>query len=143
MTIKEVLSALKRDEAVVVGDTTFEPRGVDAVTLETGETVYWARKGDGTWLSIDPASDEIILFEDIDEEIEPEDETVVYGGADYEFSYEGTATLTGDEGDETVLRFREFESGSGEIIRITENESTGDTTASVGAKLTEDELQSA
>lgn len=143
MTIKEVLSALKRDQAVVVGDTTFEPRGVDDVTLETGETVYWAKKGDGSWLSIDPESEEIILFENIDEELEPEDDTVVYGGEDYEFSYEGTATVVGEEGDETVYNFREFESPSGEIIRLMENESTGDIVASIGAKLTEDELQPA
>lgn len=141
MTIKEALSALKRDEDIVVGDTTFTARELHEVVLETGEKVYWAKKGDGTWLSIDPAGDEIILFEDLDEELEPEDETVVYGGEDYEFSYEGTATMTGDEGDETVITFREYESPSGEIIRMMESESTGDTSIAVGGKLTEDELQ--
>lgn len=141
MTIKEAISALKRDEAIVVGDTTFEPRELHQVTLETGETVYWARTASGSWLSLDPASDEIILFEDIDETLEPEDETVVYGGEDYEFSYEGTATITGEEGDETVTTFREYESPSGELIRLLENESTGDITTSIGGKLTEDELQ--
>lgn len=143
MTIKEVLEALKNDCPVVVGDTTFEPRGLDELTLETGDFVYWASKQDGTWLSIDPASDEIIMFEDIDEELEPEDDTVVYGGEDYEFSYEDTATLKSDDGEESVMRFREFESGGGDIIRITESESTGDIRISVGAKLTEEDLQPA
>lgn len=143
MTIDEVLSALKSDSAVVVGDTTFEPRGVDSVTLETGETVYWAHEGDGSWLSIDPSSDEIILFEDIDEELEPEDETVVYGGEDYEFSYEGTATIKSEDGEEVTMGFREYESAGGDIIRLTDSESTGDKKVSVGTKLTEDELQPA
>lgn len=143
MTIKEVLEALKNDSPVVVGDTTFEPRGLDELTLETGDFVYWASKQDGTWLSIDPVSDEIIMFEDIDEELEPEDDTVVYGGEDYEFSYEDTATLKSEDGEETVMRFREFESSGGDIIRITESESTGDIRISVGAKLTEEDLQSA
>lgn len=143
MTIKEVLEALKNDCPVVVGDTTFEPRGLDELTLETGEPVYWASKADGMWLSIDPSSDEIVMFEDIEEELEPEDDTVVYGGEDYEFSYEDTATLKSDEGEETVLRFREFESADGDIIRMTENESTGDIRVSLGTKLTEDDLQPA
>ncbi len=143
MTINEVLEALQNDCAVVVGDSTFDPRGLDAVTLETGETVYWAYEKDGSWLSIDPSGEEIILFEDIDEELEPEDDVVVYGGEDYEFSYEGTATITSEDGEETVMTFREFESPEGEIIRLTESESTGDTRVSVGTKLTEDELQPA
>lgn len=141
MTIKEALSALKRDEAIVVGDTTFTPRELHEVVLETGEKVFWAKTRDGSWLSIDPASDEIIMFEDMDEEIEVEDETVVYGGEDYEFSYEGTATMTGDEGDEISISFREYESPSGEIIRMMENESNGDKRNAMGAKITEDELQ--
>lgn len=143
MTIKEVLAALKEECPVVIGDTTFEPRGMDKLTLEAGEFVYWATKGDGTWLSIDPQSDEIILFEDINEELEPEDDTVVYGGEDYEFSYEDSATMKSDDGEEAVLHFREFESSGGDIIRITENENTGDTRYSLGTKLTEDDLQPA
>lgn len=141
MTISEVLEALKNDSPIVVGDTTFETRGLDVLTLATGESVYWASKRDGTWLSIDPSSEEIIMFEEIEEELEPEDDTVVYGGEDYEFSYEDTATLKNDEGEETVLRFREFESADGDIIRMTENESTGDVRVSLGTKLTEDDLQ--
>lgn len=141
MTIEEVLEALQNDCPVVVGDTTFEPTGVDAIILETGEKVYWAHEGDGSWLSIDPSSDELILFEDIDEELEPEDDVIVYGGEDYEFSYEGTATMKSEEGEEISMSFREFESPAGEIIRLTSSESTGDTKISLGTKLTEDELQ--
>ncbi len=143
MTITEVVNALQNDQAIVVGDTTFQPRGFDAVTLETGETVYWAVAKSGNWLSIDPAADEIMLFEDIDEELEPEDDTVVYGGEDYEFSYEGSATVKNDDGEDVTMTFREFESSAGEIIRLTDNENAGEKKVSVGAKLTEDELQMA
>ncbi len=143
MTIPEVLDALQSDVPVVVGDKTFEPRGLDEVMLETGEAVYWAHEKNGMWLSIDPASDEIILFEDIDEELEPEDDTVVYGGEDYEFSYEGTATMKSEDGEESSMSFREYESPSGDLIRITQEQATGDTRNSLGTKLTEDDLQSA
>ncbi len=143
MTIKEVLVSLQNDSPVVVGDKTFVPHTVEKITLESGEAVYWAVKKDGTWMSVDPASDEIIMFEDIDEEMEPEDDTVVHGGADYEFSYEDTATMKSEEGEDTVLHFKEFESASGDIIRLTESEATGDVRVSLGTKVTEDELQEA
>jgi hypothetical protein len=143
MTITEVVDALKNDQAIVVGDTTFQPRGFDPVRLETGETVYWAVAKSGNWLSIDPAADEIIMFEDIDEELEPEDDTVVYGGQDYEFSYEGSATVKSEDGEDITMIFREFESSTGDLIRLTDNENANEKKVSVGSKLTDDELQMA
>ncbi|HCC83894.1 TPA: hypothetical protein DEP96_03525 [Candidatus Uhrbacteria bacterium] len=143
MTISEVVEALQNDQAIVVGDTTFQPRGFDAVRLETNETIYWAVAKSGNWLSIDPEADEIIMFEDIDEELEPEDDTVVYGGQDYEFSYEGSATMKSEDGEDITLTFQEFESSTGYLIRLTDNENAGEKKVSVGSKLTEDELQMA
>ncbi len=143
MTISEVVEALQNDQAIVVGDTTFQPRGFDAVRLETNETIYWAVAKSGNWLSIDPEADEIIMFEDIDEELEPEDDTVVYGGQDYEFSYEGSATMKSEDGEDITLTFQEFESSTGDLIRLTDNENAGEKKVSVGSKLTEDELQMA
>lgn len=143
MTISEVVDALQNDQAIVVGDTTFQPRGFDAVRLETNETIYWAVAKSGNWLSIDPEADEIIMFEDIDEELEPEDDTVVYGGQDYEFSYEGSATMKSEDGEDITLTFQEFESSTGDLIRLTDNENAGEKKVSVGSKLTEDELQMA
>lgn len=143
MTISEALSAFKENGAVVVGDKTFTPKHIDAIRLESGETVYWVFDGDGTWLSLDPHSEEAILFEDLNEELEPEDDTVVYGGEDYEFSYEDVAVGTTHDNDETRLTFREFESSGGDIIRLTENTETADVKVSQGSKLTEDDLQRA
>ena len=142
MHIAEALEKLQKEEPIVVRDRTFEPRGLDEVILDTGETVYWAHSKDGTWLSIDPEGEEIIFFEDLDEELEPEDEIVVYGGADYEFSYEGKITLLQEDGG-TILTFREYEGPSTAIVRIMEDEGTGDMTYSYGKKLTEEELQGA
>lgn len=142
MKISEALDLLENDQAIVVRDKTFNPRGVDAVSLETGETVYWVHSREGIWLSLDPEGEEIILFEDIDEELEPEDDIVVYGGEDYEFSYEGTATMSAEDGGK-VMTFKEFEDSSGEIIRIMEEESTGDISSAYGTKLTEEDLQEA
>lgn len=141
MTIAEALSRVQQEQPIVVRDKTFEPTRADEIVLESGETVFWVRAKDGTWLSLDQEGEEVIQFEDIDEELEPEDEIVVYGGQDYEFSYESKITLLTDDGG-TMMMMREFE-GPSAIIRLIEDESTGDTTASYGRKINEEELQEA
>ena len=142
MTIAEVLSALQNDRPVVVRDKTFSAASLDELKLDTHETVYWAHGREGLWLSIDPGSEEIKLFEEINEELEPEDDTVVYRGDDYEFSYEGTATIKDDDTG-GAMAFREFESADGDIVRITQYEATGDVVISVGTVITEEEIQEA
>lgn len=141
MTIAEALKKLQEEQAIIVRDKTFEPQRADEIVLESGEGVFWVHAKDGTWLSLDPEGEEVIQFEDIDEELEPEDDIVVYGGQDYEFSYESKVTLLTDDGG-TIMMMREFE-GPSAIIRLIEDESTGDTIASYGRKVNEEELQEA
>lgn len=141
MTIAEALKKVQEEQSIIVRDKTFEPTRADEIVLESGETVFWVRAKDGTWLSLDPEGEEVIQFEDIDEEMEPEDDIVVYGGQDYEFSYESKVTLLTDDGG-TIMMMREFE-GPSAIIRLIVDESTGDTTASYGRKVNEEELQEA
>lgn len=141
MTIAEALRKVQQEQSIIVRDKTFEPTRADEIVLESGETVFWVRAKDGTWLSLDPEGEEVIQFEDIDEEMEPEDDILVYGGQDYEFSYESKVTLLTDDGG-TIMMMREFE-GPSAIIRLIVDESTGDTTASYGRKVNEEELQEA
>lgn len=143
MKISQALELMKEDEPVVVRDKTVHPRGVEEVILETGERVYWVYTKEGMWLSLDPQGEEIMLFEDLDEELEPEDDTVVYGGEDYEFSYEGNARIEDEDGEGTMVMFKEYESADGEVLRIMEDESTGDMSYAYGVKLTEEDLQEA
>lgn len=142
MNIPEALELLKNDEPIVVRDMTFSPRGVDEVTLDTGESVFWVRGSEGMWLSIDPEGEEVWLFEDLEEEFEPEDDTVVYGGEDHEFSYEAKATILEEDGG-TILSFKDYEGPTGKIVRIMEDESTGDLSFAYGMQITEEELQGA
>lgn len=142
MTIAEVVSALQNDQLIVVRDKTFKVSTLEEIVLDTGETVFWAHARDGLWLSVDPGSEEIKMFEDIDEELEPEDDTLVYGGDDYEFSYEGSATLKDDEAGGAIT-FREYENANGNIVRVTEYEATADVMTAYGNVLTEEEIQEA
>ena len=142
MTIAEVISALQNDATIVVRDKTFELRTLETAILDTGENVYWAYGSDGMWLSIDPGSEEIMQFEDLDEELEPEDDTVVYWGDDYEFTYEGSATLKDDE-TAAMYTFREFENTEGRRIRLTADEGNSTTSVAFGSLVTEEEIQEA
>ncbi len=142
MTIAEVISALQQGAAIVVRDKTFELKTLETAILDTGENVYWAYAKDGMWLSIDPGSEEIVQYEDLNEELEPEDDTVVYGGDDYEFSYEGAATLKDDE-TAAMFTFREFENSEGRRIRITVDEANTETSVAIGSLVTEEEIQEA
>lgn len=142
MTIDEIFSEVQAKRDVVVRDKTFHPRSFETAILDTGEAIYWVYGQDGMWLSLDPGGEEILQFEDINEELEPEDDTVVYGGDDYEFSYEGSATLKDDDS-AAIYRFREFENGDGKRIRITEDEGSGDKSIAFGAVVTEEEIQEA
>ncbi len=142
MMISEIVAALQADSGIIVRDKTFHVRSLETAVLDTGENVFWAYGDAGMWLSVDPGSEEIMQFEDIDEELEPEDDVVVYGGNDYEFSYEGSAALKDDETATTYV-FREFENSDGRRIRLTTDEGNGDTTVSFGMVVTEEEIQEA
>ncbi len=142
MKLSAALDLVQNDLPLVVRDKTFAPRGIEEAKLETGESVYWVYTKDGMWLSFDPDGEEIILFEDIDEELEPEDDTVVYQGEDYEFSYEGIAKVDDDDGG-TTTNFKDYENGDGDLVRIMEDDSTGDKSYAYGIKITEEDLQEA
>lgn len=142
MKLSAALDLVQNDLPIVVRDKTFTPRGVDEARLDTGESIYWVYTKDGMWLSFDPESDEIILFEDINEELEPEDETVVYQGEDYEFSYEGVIRVDDDDGG-TTTNFKDYQNTDGDVVRIMEDDATGDKSYAYGVKITEEDLQEA
>ena len=142
MTIDEIIAEVREKHDVVVRDKTFHPRTCETAVLDTGEHVYWVYGQDGMWLSLDPGGEEILQFEEINEELEPEDDVVVYGGDDYEFSYEGSATIKDDD-TAALFRFREFENTNGMRLRLTEDEASGDKTVSFGFVVTEEEIQEA
>jgi hypothetical protein len=142
MDIAAALELLQADEPILVRGRTFEPRTIDPMSLDTGETLFWVYSKDGTWMSIDPEGEEVIFFEDVEEELEPEDDMVVYQGTDYELSYEGVAIPKEVEGS-AGFAVRDYESSKGDIVRLIEDSATSDVTGAHGRKVTEDVLQEA
>ena len=143
MTIQEALDHLQNEQALLVNNFTFEPDTIDHAILTTGDSIYWIRNDSGRWLSVDVASDELILFEDVEEEVEPGEGLVVLRNKDYEFSSEGSGRLVDEEGVELeTMSFKDYEA-EGEVVRITESDVTGDRTVSIGLVIADDEVSQA
>ncbi|MCH8049778.1 hypothetical protein IH979_03680 [Patescibacteria group bacterium] len=141
MNITEALENLQDDRPIIVGDKTITPDKIDEIRLETGERVFWIRSEDHLWLSIDPNSEEVILFHDIDEMFDKNEDSHFYANDDYEFSYEAVATVIDEDGEEEPLRLKEYEERGGKVLRITEFSVSGDIVNSIGRKVPEEELQ--
>lgn len=143
MNVKDILELLQDDKEVVVAGKTFEPTAFDEVRLETGESIYWVRDGAGVWLSVDPESEEVILFDDIEGDFDPSEDALIYNGEDFEFSYEGDGKFTEDGEELDKVLFRDYEGPDGRIIRLAESMANNEVTASLGRKVPEEELQAA
>ncbi len=141
MRVQEILEVINKFDPVVIGGKTFEPVTIDQVILETGESVYWAHASDGRWVSIDPESEEVIAFSDIEEDIANSKDVVLYAGDEYEFSYDSSARVRDEDGEEELVSWREYEAANGSLLRVMASEVTGDDVVSIGEKIPEDLLQ--
>lgn len=145
MNVQSALDALLSGNPIVVAGKTFTPTQFEKIHLETGETQYWVHGEGHVWLAIDAEAEEVLIFEDIDEEVEVVDDVVPHGGEDFELSLEQKAKVI-DEDDEQLdkVEFRDFESTRGQILRLSEFEVSEDTVdVALGQVVTEEELQEA
>lgn len=130
---------------LMIANEPFTFAGKATVELDGGAARYWLFSADGGMLSLSPSDEELVHYRKVDEQIEPENETIGYHGHDYEFTYEDGGTVTQVEGDVQVesderYGFTEYESDDGELIRLVRNENTGDTMAFVGSVVSEDDV---
>ena len=143
MEVSEAAQRLMQDEPIVVAGKTFEPTSIEELKLETGEMMYWIMDGADVWLSLDVGSEEIILFSEIEGEFDPTEDTVVYSGEDYEFTYEGEGILLEDGEEVDRIFFRDYEGSTGRTLRVAEYAVNSEISASLGQKLPDDDLQEA
>ena len=141
MHVEEALAQLKKFDPIVILGKTFEPQTIDQVRLESGENVFWIHASEGSWISVDPESEEVISFFNIDEELSGGKEVKLYAGEEYEFSYESSAKVVDEEGDQETVSFRDYESSEGAILRIMQFEVSGDRVVAVGQMISEEMLQ--
>ena len=143
MTINDLLS-LELGDAVSVFNVPFTYVGRSEVTLDDHAKIFWLYNDDDEMLSVAPDDEELVLFEKQEDEVEPDD-SVLFHGKEYEFSYEGAGNITNIEGkaeteqDDRYL-FTEYQSAEGERLRLISNENTGETVVYLGKIVSEDDL---
>ena len=145
MNIQKALDLLLDGRPIVVSGRTFTSTKYQKIHLTTGDTQYWFHCNEPIWLSVDPDSEEVIMFEDIDEEVEAVDDVVPYGGEDHELSVEQSGKVLDEEDEQLdVVEFNDYESHRGQIIRLTEYEVSEDSVdVALGRIVTEEDLQNA
>ncbi len=141
MQVSEAIKKLQNEETILVDGKSFEPTSIEALKLDTGEMMYWVRDGGDIWLSLDPASDEVILFNEVEAEMDGEEDTVVHAGEDYEFAYAGEGKLYEEEEEVDKILFRDYEGRGGAVVRIAQYTLNGDVISSLGQKIPEEDIQ--
>ncbi|MBU1126547.1 MAG: hypothetical protein ABH826_02645 [Patescibacteria group bacterium] len=143
MQVEKAIEKFLEGESIIVAGKTFDTDTVEEIRLETGDKIYWVRDGGDLWLSVDPESEEIILFHTVEEEIDSSGDTVYFKGEDYEFEFEGIGRIL-DDGEETdEIIFRDFSGPDGEVLRAAENTVSNEIETSIGTKITDEDLQEA
>lgn len=143
MMIKDLLH-LELGESVSVFNKPFLYGGKARITLDNETKLYWFFDDEDGMLAISPEDEELYLFTQIDEELEP-DEVVLFQNKEYEFSYEDAGVVAEIEGevemeeDDRYL-FSDYQSADGEIVRLVSNENTGEAVGYVGRIVSEDDI---
>lgn len=141
----DALLTLEPDSELTISNEPFTYSGKASVTLEGGDALVWLFQADGAMLAISPSDEELMFYRQLDEALEPENETIGWQGKEYEFSYEDVGSVTDAEGDCPVdsderYGFSDYESSGGERIRLVRNDSTGDVMTFVGVVVGEEDV---
>ena len=144
MNIKRLFK-LDLGEAVNVLKKPFTCVGHSQIELDNGHRVRWFYDDEGRMLSVAPQDEEIIFFREIGDEIEPEDEIILYQGKEYKFESEDAGDVLESEGEALAeeddrFLFSDYQTHGGEIIRLVENESKGESTVYVGVYVTDEDV---
>ncbi len=143
MKISDLL-ALELGESVSVANEPFTKMGQAELKLDDGTKMFWLYDDEDHMLSVAPEEDELMLFQQIQEEIEPS-ETILFQSKEYEFSYEDGGVIKHVDGDALVEEedhnaFSDYQSKDGEIVRIITNDNSGEVMSYSGKTVSEDDL---
>lgn len=145
MTIADLLQHQEPGAEFTVFNEPFSLIGSAQVLLDGGDMRHWLFERDGGMLAVSADDEEVIAFEHIEEELEPQGDTILYSGKEYEFSYEDAGVISDDMGDipfesDDRLTFSDYESEDGQILRVITSEHTGDTIAYLGNMVVEEDI---
>lgn len=146
MNIKDLLS-LELGASVSIFNEPFAYVGHALIELDGGQKMRWIYDDNDRMLSIMPDDDELMLFEIVDDELEPDNEVILYQGKEYEFSYEDAGKVVEVEAEtateeEDRFMFADYETSGGGIVRLISNANTGESHVYWGRMVSEDDLAS-
>jgi len=143
MKISDLL-AMELGESVSIANEPFTKMGQAEIKLDDGTKMFWLYDDEDKMLSVAPEEDELMFFQQIQEELEPS-ETILFQSKEYEFSYEDGGIIKQVEGDALVEEedhnaFSDYQSKDGETVRIITNENSGEVISYSGRTVSEDDL---
>ncbi len=143
MKISDLL-AMELGESVSIANEPFTKMGQAELKLDDGTKMFWLYDDEDHMLSVAPDDEELMLFQQIQEEVEPS-ETILFQSKEYEFSYEDGGIVKHIEGDPLVEEedrnvFSDYQSKDGEIVRLITNENSGEVTGYAGRTVSEEDL---
>ncbi len=144
MNIKRLFK-LGLGDIVSIFNKPFTYVGYAQIELDGGHISRWLYDDEGRMLCVSPQDEELILFREIEDELEPEEELIIFQGKEYAFEQEGAGTVQESEGespteeDERFL-FSDYQTQGGEIVRLVENETTGESTTYVGTFVSDEDV---
>lgn len=144
MTIKD-LWKLHLGDAVKIGVAPFTYVGHAQIELDDGAKTRWLYDDEGNLFCVSPKDEELIFFKEVQDEVEPDGDTITFKGKEYEFESEDTGTVSdiyGEsvaEADDTFLQ-SDYQTAEGEILRIVNNEGTGENLVYLGTYVSEDDV---
>lgn len=144
MNIKGLFTLDIGDSASIFNEP-FTYVGHAEIELDAGQNMRWLYDDEGRMLSVAPEDEELILFRELDEDLEPEEGMLLYQGTEYEFEYEDAGTVLESEGDSVTevddrYLFSDYQAQGGEIIRLVKNANTGESSAFVGRYVSDDDV---
>lgn len=147
MTIAQLIR-LAPDTNITVSNKPFACAGSCILSLDGDGKRSWIFEEDGGMLAVCAEDEEIISFESIDEEMEPEGGMILYRGKEFEFSYEDAGAVSKAAGDveaedDDRYAFSDYESDEGEIVRLVTNENTGEVKGFFGRMVVEEDIAEA
>ena len=148
MTIKELLKDLETGEEITVLNKPFTYLGRAEIKLDSGNNLYWMYGSDDAVVAVSPEDENLILFESIENDVEPEEDMILFQGKEYEFSYEDAGLVSEVIGDTPIeeedrFSFSDYAGEGGRLMRLIVNENTGDKSAYFGTVIAEDDIMPA
>jgi len=133
----EDLSTLPLGTEIMVANESFSHIGYLTVVLEGGDETRWMKGEREDLLIVNPQTEEVRLLHPILEEIDPEEEHVMFRSEQHTLSYEDEGVVGDLEGDvlsdpEDEFHMYEYESDDGDLIFLVHNETTDEMDAYVG-----------